>query len=85
MSKWRMTAAHFRYLLEDVQDYRCNISGMPLEPSTVWIMPIIPRSKGGKPGPNNVQLLHESVVKLARNYTKEEIIFICKTVMEHNK
>lgn len=85
MSNWKMTSAHFKYLLEEVQNYKCAITGLPLMPDNVWIILIIPRSKGTKPGPNNVQLVHESIVRLAREYTKEEILILCEIILKNNK
>lgn len=85
MSTWQMTAAHFRYILEDVQDYRCNISGLELLPENTCIALKIPRSRKGKPGPDNIQLVHESIVQLARDLPVNEAVEICKIVAKHNR
>ena len=85
MSQWKLTAAHFKHLLEDVQNYRCPFTGLPLIPDNVHIALKTPRSRGGKPSPENVHLVHESIVKLAREYPVEEVIQICKIVAKHNK
>lgn len=84
MSKWSMTSEYFKHLLEEVQNYKCAITGLPLMPDNIWIIPIEPRSKGTKPGPNNVQLVHESIVRLAREYTKEEILILCEVILKFN-
>lgn len=84
MSKWSMTSEYFKHLLEEVQDYKCAITGLPLMPDNVCIIPKIPRARGGKPGPNNVQLVHESIVKLAREYTAEEILALSRIVVANN-
>lgn len=84
MSNWTMTSAHFKHLLEEVQNYKCAITGLPLMPDNVWIIPVIPRSKGSKPSPNNVQLVHESIVRLAREYTKQEILILCEIILKNN-
>lgn len=80
MSQWKMTAAHFKHLLEEVQDYKCNLTGLPLTPQNVCIALKIPRSRGGKLGPENVHLVHESIAKLAREYPVNEVIQICTAV-----
>jgi len=85
MSKWSMNAAHFKYILEEVQDYKCAISGLPLLPENTCIALKVPKSYGGKPKPDNIQLVHESIVKLAREYPAHEVIEICKIVAAHNR
>jgi hypothetical protein len=85
MSNWRMTSAHFKYLLEEVQNHKCAITGLPLMPDNVWIIPITPRSKVTKAGPNNIQLVHESIVRLAREYSKQEILIVCEIILKNNK
>lgn len=82
MSQWKMTAAHFRYLLEEVQDYRCAITGLPLLPENVWILPRIPRCNASQLGPENVYLVHESIAPLAREYSHDEIVAIAKAVLD---
>jgi len=80
-----MTAAHFRYLLEEVQDYKCSITGLELLPGNTCIALKIPRSRRGKPGPENIQLVHESIVQLARELPLNEVIEVCKIVVTNNR
>lgn len=82
MSQWKMTSEYFKYLLEEVQDYKCALTGLPLLPENVWIMPKIPRERGGKPGPDNVYLVHSCIAKLARDFTPDEILATCKAAIE---
>ena len=73
MTQWKMNSAEFKRLLEDVQDYKCAITGLPLLPENVEIAYKRPLSKGGKIAVDNVHLVHQSILKLARDYTPEEI------------
>ena len=85
MSQWKMTAAHFKHLLEEVQDYKCAITGLPLLPENVWILPKMPRAKASSLGPDKIYLVHESVATLAREYSAEEILTLSKAVVDFNK
>ena len=83
MSQWKMTADYFKYLLEEVQDYKCALTGLPLLPENVWIMPKVPRERGGKLGPDNVYLVHECIAKLARDFTRDEILATSRAVVDY--
>ena len=83
MSQWKMNSADFKRLLEDVQDYRCAITGLPLLPENVEIAFKTPLSRGGNIALSNVHLVHSSVIKLAREHTIQEIRAIAKAIVKH--
>ena len=81
MSTWKMKSSDFKRLLKDVQDYKCAITGLPLLPENVEIAFKRPISRGGQKAAANVHLVHNSIVKLAREYTQEEIVALAKAVL----
>jgi vacuolar-type H+-ATPase subunit C/Vma6 len=83
MSQWKMNSADFKRLLEDVQDYRCAITGLPLLPENVEIAFKTPLSRGGSVALTNVHLVHNSVIKLAREHTIQEIRAIAKAIVQY--
>lgn len=82
MSQWKMNSADFKRLLEDVQDYRCAITGLPLLPENVEIAFKTPLSRGGSIALSNVHLVHNSVIKLAREHTIQDRA-IAKAIVEY--
>lgn len=81
MSTWKMNSADFKRLLEDVQDFKCGITGLPLLPENVEIAFQKPLSRGGQKAAANVHLVHNSIIKLAREYTQEEIVALAKAIL----
>ncbi len=81
MTQWKMNSADFKRLLEDIQDYKCAITGLPLLPENVVISFKTPLSKGGKVALSNVCLVHECISKLAKDYTHDEIKVIAKAIV----
>ncbi len=81
MSQWKMNSADFKRLLEDVQDYRCAITGLPLLPENVHIALKTPLKRGGQVALSNVYLVHESVAKLTKGLTQEEIRSLAKLII----
>lgn len=81
MTTWKMKSQDFKRLLEDVQDYKCAITGLPLLPENVEIAFKRPISRGGQKAAANVHLVHNSIIKLAREYTQEEIVALAKAIL----
>lgn len=81
MSQWKMNSADFKHLLEEVQDYKCAITGLSLLPENVVISFKNPLSKGGKVALSNVCLVHESISKLTKEYTHAEIRVIARAIV----
>ncbi|TGL76902.1 HNH endonuclease [Leptospira jelokensis] len=82
MEKFKLRAGHIRKLLND-QNFRCFISGLELTYENVEIEHIIPLSKGGKHELTNLCLIDKSLKELKRFKTKEEIIKLCKIILEN--
>lgn len=81
MSSWKMNSADFKRLLEEIQDFKCAITGLPLLPENVEIAFKKPLSRGGQKAAANVHLVHKSIIKLAREYTIEEITALAKAIL----
>ncbi|MCW7491997.1 HNH endonuclease [Leptospira sp. 2 VSF19] len=82
MEKFKLRAGHIRKLLND-QNFRCFVSGIPLTYENVEIEHIIPLSKGGKHELVNLCFIDKSLKELKRFKTKEEIIELCKIIIEN--
>jgi len=80
MNQWKMNSVDFKRLLEDVQDFKCALTGLPLLPENVEIAYKIPPPRG-KIAASNVYLVHKSIIKLAREYSSEEILTLARLVV----
>ncbi len=83
MKQWVMSTQDFRTLLETEQDFRCALTGFELTPETVTIAHRTPLKKGGKHIRSNVYLVHESVAKLVRDHSADEVLAICRAVISY--
>lgn len=81
MKQWIMSTQDFRTLLETEQDFRCALTGFDLTPETVAIAHKIPLKKGGKHIRSNVYLVHESVARIVREHSADEVLAICQAVV----
>lgn len=81
MKHWKLNMEDFRSLLEDKQDYKCALTGLPLLPENVHIALKTPLKRGGKAALSNVYLVHESVAKFTKELTQAEIIAIAKAIV----
>ena len=81
MKQWKLNMEDFRSLLEDKQDYKCALTGLPLLPENVHIALKTPLKRGGKAALSNVYLVHESVAKLTRDHTRDEIRALAKAII----
>ena len=81
MKHWKLNMEDFRSLLEDKQDYKCALTGLPLLPENVHIALKMPLKRGGKAALSNVYLVHESIAKLTKDLTQEEIRSLAKAII----
>ena len=81
MKQWKLKMEDFRSLLEDKQDYKCALTGLPLLPENVHIALKMPLKRGGKAALSNVYLVHESIAKLTKDLTQEEIRSLAKAII----
>lgn len=79
--QWKMTAADF-YALLKAQGYTCGLSGDPLTPETTCIARKTPLEQGGKHDLSNVYLIHRSIYPLAKYSSQDDILRICKTIIQ---
>lgn len=80
MTDWKMNSADFKRLLEDVQNYKCALTGLPLLPENVEIAYRVPLPRG-KVAASNVHLVHNSIIRLARHHSPEEIIALARLIV----
>ena len=78
------TASELKRLLIQ-QEYRCALSGVPLEPSRAEIDHIKPVSKGGGHGINNLQWLSKHVNRAKGTMSNDAFIEMCKQVVKWNQ
>ena len=77
MTKWKMRADDFYYLLHEVQDYKCYYTGWDLTPECTSIAHKVQIREGGKHEKDNVILVHSFIAKLAREHSEEDVVRIC--------
>lgn len=61
----------------------CALTGVKLTRDNISIDHIVPRSKGGKNVPSNVRLTTRDVNWFRRTMTDEELLEMCRRVVEH--
>ena len=81
MTKWKMTNADFRYLLEEKQDFKCFLTGWDLTPATTMITHKMPLPRG-KHTLANTALVHRNIVQLTRELSEAEIIDLAAAVIK---
>lgn len=81
MSKWRMTTADFKHLLEVEQNYMCALTGWDLIPATLMFTHKVPLNQGGKHILANTSLVHRKIVQLTRELSENEIIEMAAAVI----
>lgn len=66
------------------QEYRCQLSGILLEPSTAALDHKVPISSGGSDSIENLQWVSSDVNKAKGSMSQEEFIAMCKRVASWN-
>ncbi|PJZ36999.1 hypothetical protein CH354_07715 [Leptospira levettii] len=82
MEKFKLKAGHIRSLLNQ-QNFKCYISGIELTYENVEIEHIQPLTKGGKHELENLCLIEKSLRELKRLKTREEILELCKVIIQN--
>lgn len=82
MEKFKLRANHIRTLLHE-QKFKCFVSGLELNYDNIEIEFKLPLSKGGKHELENLCLIDKSLRELKRYKTKEEIIELCKVILQN--
>lgn len=78
----RPTAKRIRALLEQ-QEYRCALTGLPLEPDDANLDHTVPIASGGKHEMGNVQVVHKVINRMKSTLPQEEFIQWCRLVVKH--
>lgn len=65
------------------QQYRCALTGIELTPETSSLDHMLPVSRGGSHGIDNVQIILQRVNAAKGTMTNEEFIETCRLVAEH--
>lgn len=78
----RITAAGILDVIR-LQEFRCALTGRPLEPVNASIDHIIPMSQGGLHVLENVQVLHADVNAAKRTMKLEDFIQMCREVVSY--
>lgn len=82
MEKFKLRANHIRTLLHE-QKFKCFVSGLELNYDNIEIEHLIPLINGGKHELENLCLIDKSLRELKRYKTKEEIIELCKVILQN--
>ncbi len=83
-AKFVFRASHFYELLEK-QSYRCALTGRTLTPENTSAEHIMPLRKGGKHEIENIYLIDDSVAKLKRYFTEEEVIQLAGEILKYRQ
>lgn len=65
------------------QSFRCAISGRPLTPETASLDHIVPLSRGGQHGLNNVWVVDHLVNTAKGTLTVAEFVAMCREITNH--
>lgn len=65
----------------DRQHRLCALTGWPLTPSVAGADYVTPLCRGGKPAPENLQVLHIDVRSAKGQCTNEEFVRLCRAVV----
>lgn len=65
------------------QDFRCALTGEPLDPSDASMDHILAVSRGGPHTIENAQILRKDVNRAKGTMTNEEFIVLCRAVVRH--
>lgn len=79
----KATAENLMGLIK-LQEYRCQLSGLLLEPSTAALDHKIPISSGGLDSIENLQWVNSDVNKAKGSMSQEAFIAMCKRVASWN-
>jgi len=71
------------YKIAHSQRLICALTGVKLSRDNISVDHIIPRSKGGKNVPSNIRLTTRDVNWFRRTMTDEELLVMCKQVVNH--
>ncbi|MCI0333667.1 MAG: HNH endonuclease [Planctomycetes bacterium] len=71
--------------LVEQQDFRCAISGRELTPQTASLDHILPLSRGGEHGINNVWVVDHQVNSAKGTMTCDEFVTMCRDVATHQE
>jgi len=67
--------------LIEMQDYRCALTGRELTPETAHVDHVVPLSRGGSHGIENLQVLHADVNTAKSTLTQDEFLAMCRDVV----
>lgn len=70
------------YKLAKDQEFRCALSGLPLDPSDAALDHIVPVSKGGTDDIGNLQWVHFVINKMKGSLDNEEFVAMCRKVSQ---
>jgi 5-methylcytosine-specific restriction endonuclease McrA len=71
--------------LIEMQDYRCNLTGVQLTPQTASIDHKEPLSKGGPHDISNAQIVLDYVNRAKGSMSNHEFIAMCCAVADHHR
>jgi 5-methylcytosine-specific restriction endonuclease McrA len=78
----RPTAKRIRRLVE-MQDFRCAVTGLKLEPEDANLDHIVPIAAGGKHVMGNVQIVHKVINQMKSTLPQDEFLEWCRRVVAH--
>ena len=81
--KKKATRAELRGLIES-QEYRCNLSGLILEPPDAALDHIVPVCNGGGHTIDNLQVVHVIINRMKGKMSNEDFIEMCNLVAKSN-
>lgn len=73
-------AGDLRQMVER-QGFRCAYSGRELTPETASVDHVIPVSRGGSLGIENLAIVHEEINTAKSSMTLEEFVQVCRDVV----
>lgn len=67
------------------QQFKCALSGLPLEPETASLDHIVPIARGGEHCIENIWIVHQQVNAAKGSMTTDEFITLCRAVSAAHK
>lgn len=78
----KAAGANELYKLAKDQEFRCALSGLPLEPSDAALDHIVPVAKGGTDEIGNLQWVHSVINKMKGSLDNDEFVAMCRKVSQ---